>query len=125
MILHQQVIRVAKRNPEKLAIVDRTLNRRVTYKRLLIGCLILVRKFRAYDPGFMGIMLPNSAGSVLGILAALMSGRVPVMINYATGAANNCRYAQKKCAFTPSSPRARCASGSAARPSRAWSTSRT
>ena len=44
-------------------------------------------------------MLPNSAGSVLGILATLMSGRVPVMINYSTGAAANCEYAQKKCAF--------------------------
>ena len=28
-----------------------------------------------------------------------MSGRVPVMINYSTGAAANCEYAQKKCAF--------------------------
>lgn len=100
MTLHQQVVRVAKRNPDKLAIVDRTLNRRITYKRLLVGCLVLVKKFRAYDSGFLGVMLPNSAGSVLGVLAALMSGRVPVMINYATGAANNCRYAQKKCAFT-------------------------
>ena len=44
-------------------------------------------------------MLPNSAGSVLAILAALMGGRVPVMINYSTGAAANCEYAQKKCAF--------------------------
>ncbi|MCX6135274.1 MAG: AMP-binding protein [Ignavibacteriales bacterium] len=28
-----------------------------------------------------------------------MSGRVPVMINYSTGAALNCEFAQKKCAF--------------------------
>ncbi len=97
MILHQQVVRVAKSNENKIAIVDRTLNRRLTYKRLLIGCL--VKKFRPYDPGFLGLMLPNSAGSVLGILAALLSGRVPVMINYSTGAAANCEYAQKKCAF--------------------------
>jgi acyl-[acyl-carrier-protein]-phospholipid O-acyltransferase/long-chain-fatty-acid--[acyl-carrier-protein] ligase len=99
MILHQQFVRIAKKNEKKLAIIDRTLNRRLTYKRALIGSLILVRKFEKYDPGFLGIMLPNSAGSVLGILAALMSGRVPVMINYSTGAAANCEYAQKKCAF--------------------------
>jgi acyl-[acyl-carrier-protein]-phospholipid O-acyltransferase / long-chain-fatty-acid--[acyl-carrier-protein] ligase len=99
MILHQQFVRIAKRNEKKLAVIDRTLDRRLTYKRLLIGSLILVKKFEKYDPGFLGIMLPNSAGSVLAILAALMGGRVPVMINYSTGAAANCEYAQKKCAF--------------------------
>jgi acyl-[acyl-carrier-protein]-phospholipid O-acyltransferase/long-chain-fatty-acid--[acyl-carrier-protein] ligase len=99
MILHQQFVRIAKKNEKKLAIIDRTLDRRVTYKRALIGSLLLVKKFEKYDPGFLGIMLPNSAGSVLAILGTLMSGRVPVMINYSTGAAANCEYAQKKCAF--------------------------
>ncbi len=99
MLLHQQFVRVAKKNEKKLAIIDRTLDRRITYKRALIGSLILVRKFEKYDPGFLGIMLPNSAGSVLAILGTLMGGRVPVMINYSTGAAANCEYAQTKCAF--------------------------
>ena len=99
MILHHQFIRIAKQYENKLAIIDRTLNRRVTYKRALIGSLILAKKFQVYAPGFLGIMLPNSAGSVLSILATLMSGRVPVMINYSTGAAANCEFAQKKCAF--------------------------
>jgi acyl-[acyl-carrier-protein]-phospholipid O-acyltransferase/long-chain-fatty-acid--[acyl-carrier-protein] ligase len=99
MLLHQQFVRIAKKNEKKLAIIDRTLNRRLTYKRSLIGSLILQKKFQRFDPGFLGIMLPNSAGSVLAILGTLMSGRVPVMINYSTGAAANCEYAQKKCAF--------------------------
>jgi len=84
MLLHQQFVKTAKKYESKLAIADRTLNRRVTYKRALIGALILTKKFSVYDPGFLGIMLPNSAGSVLSILATLMSGRVPVMINYST-----------------------------------------
>lgn len=79
--------------------MDRTLNRKVTYRRALIGSLLLAKKFERYAPGFLGIMLPNSAGSVLSILATLMSGRVPVMINYSTGAAMNCEFAQKKCDF--------------------------
>ncbi|MEW6655078.1 MAG: bifunctional acyl-ACP--phospholipid O-acyltransferase/long-chain-fatty-acid--ACP ligase, partial [Bacteroidota bacterium] len=99
MLLHQQFVKSAKKLESKLAIVDRTLNRRVTYKRALIGSLILMKKFGNYEPGFLGIMLPNSAGSVLSILATLMSGRIPVMINYSTGAAANCEFAQKKCAF--------------------------
>ena len=99
MILHHQFVRIAKKNEKKLALIDRTLDRRLTYKRLLIGALLLVKKFEKYEPGFLGIMMPNSAGSVLSILAALMGGRVPVMINYSTGAAANCVYAQKKCDF--------------------------
>ena len=99
MLLHHQFVRVAKQYETKLAIIDRTLNRKVTYKRALIGSLLLAKKFERYPPGFLGIMLPNSTGSVLSILATLMSGRVPVMINYSTGAAMNCEFAQKKCDF--------------------------
>jgi acyl-[acyl-carrier-protein]-phospholipid O-acyltransferase/long-chain-fatty-acid--[acyl-carrier-protein] ligase len=99
MLLHHQFVRTAKKFENKLAIADRTLNRRVTYKRALIGSLVLTKRFEQYPPGFLGIMIPNSAGSVLTILATLMSGRVPVMINYSTGAAANCEFAQKKCDF--------------------------
>ncbi|MFA7228346.1 MAG: AMP-binding protein, partial [Melioribacteraceae bacterium] len=99
MLLHQEFVRSAKKYEKKLAVIDRTLNRRVTYKKALIGSLLLAKKFEKYDPGFLGIMLPNTAGTVLSVLATLMSGRVPVMINYSTGAAGNCEFAQKKCAF--------------------------
>lgn len=99
MLLHQQFVRVAKKNEKKLAIIDKTLNRKLTYKKALIGALMLSKKFEKYDPGFLGIMLPNSAGAVLSILATLMSGRIPVMVNYSTGAEMNSIYAQKKCAF--------------------------
>ncbi|MFA7419610.1 MAG: AMP-binding protein [Melioribacteraceae bacterium] len=99
MLLHQQFVRIAKQYENKVAIVDRTLNRRVTYKKALIGSLIIAKKFQQYSPGFIGIMMPNSAGTILAILGTLMSGRIPVMINYSTGAASNCEFAQKKCAF--------------------------
>lgn len=99
MLLHHRFVETAKRFGKKLAIIDRTLNRRVTYSKALIGSLILSEKFKAFDPGFLGIMLPTSAGAVLSTVAALMSGRVPVMINYSTGAAQNAEYAQKKCDF--------------------------
>ena len=60
---------------------------------------ILARKFRKHRDGFIGVMIPNSAGSVLSILGIIMAGKVPVMINYSTGAADNAIYAQKKCGF--------------------------
>ncbi|MBI2429882.1 MAG: AMP-binding protein [Ignavibacteriales bacterium] len=99
MVLHHTFIDTAKQYGNKMYIIDRTTNRRITYSRALIASLILSEKLRKYDPGFIGIMVPTSAGSILSILASLMSGRVPVMINYSTGAAQNCEYAQKKCAF--------------------------
>ena len=34
-----------------------------------------------------------------GYCGALMSGRIPVMINYSTGADKNAKYAQEKCNF--------------------------
>jgi acyl-[acyl-carrier-protein]-phospholipid O-acyltransferase/long-chain-fatty-acid--[acyl-carrier-protein] ligase len=99
MLLHHQFIRIAKQYENKLAIIDRTTDRRITYGKALIASLILNEKFKNYDEGFIGIMIPTSAGCALSVLGALMSGRIPVMINYSTGAAANAEYAQRKCAF--------------------------
>ena len=100
MLLHQQFVRMAKKNAGKLAIIDKSTGKSVTYSRALIGALILSSKFSKYDRGFIGIMIPTSAGCALATVAALMSGRIPVMINYSTGAESNARYAQKKCRFS-------------------------
>jgi len=99
MLLHQQFVRSAKKFGKKLAIVDKTTGKTVTYSKSLIASLILRSKFSKYEKGFIGIMIPTSAGCALASVAALMSGRIPVMINYATGAEVNARYAQKKCKF--------------------------
>ena len=99
MLLHQQFVRMAKSQPKKLAIKDKTTGSDVTYGRALIGALILSKKFQNYDPGYIGIMIPTSAGCALASVGALMSGRIPVMINYSTGAEQNARYAQEKCNF--------------------------
>lgn len=99
MLLHQQFVRMAKKNSKKLAIKDKTTKSDVPYGRALIGALILAKKFEKYDKGYIGIMIPTSAGCALATVGALMSGRVPVMINYSTGAEQNVKYAQEKCEF--------------------------
>lgn len=99
MLLHQQFVRMAKKHSAKMAIKDKTTGKNVTYSTALIGSLILSSKFQKYDKGFIGIMIPTSAGCALATVGALMSGRIPVMINYSTGAEENVRYAQKKCRF--------------------------
>jgi acyl-[acyl-carrier-protein]-phospholipid O-acyltransferase/long-chain-fatty-acid--[acyl-carrier-protein] ligase len=100
MLLHQQFVRIAKKHPNKLAIIDKTTKRNVTYSKALIASLILASKLKKYDKGFIGIMIPTSAGCALAVLGALISGRIPVMINFSTGAKTNAEYAQKKCKFT-------------------------
>ena len=90
---------MAKRHSKKLAVVDKTTGKNVNYSTALIGALILSSKLERYDKGFIGIMIPTSAGCALASVGALMSGRIPVMINYSTGAENNAKYAQKKCRF--------------------------
>jgi acyl-[acyl-carrier-protein]-phospholipid O-acyltransferase/long-chain-fatty-acid--[acyl-carrier-protein] ligase len=99
MLLHQQFVKTAKKYGTKLAIKDKTTNKDVPYDRALIGALILSSKFSKYDKGFLGIMIPTSAGCALATVGTLMSGRIPVMINYSTGAEANAKYAQKKCHF--------------------------
>lgn len=99
MLLHQQFVRKAKMQGNKLAIIDKTTDKRVTYSKALIASLILSSKFDKYDEGFLGIMIPTSAGCALASVGTLMSGRIPVMINYSTGAEENAKYAQKKCKF--------------------------
>ncbi len=99
MLLHHEFVKSAKKNAKKIAIIDRTTEKRLTYSRALIASLILTNKFKAYRDGFIGVMIPNSAGSILTVLGIIMAGKVPVMINYSTGAADNCEYAQQKCGF--------------------------
>jgi len=99
MLLHKQFVRMAKKHSGKIAIKDKTTGKNITYSTALIGALILSSKFQKYDKGFIGIMIPTSAGCALATAGALMSGRIPVMINYSTGAEANARYAQKKCKF--------------------------
>jgi len=90
---------MAKKYAKKNAIIDKTTGKSINYSTALIGALILCSRFKKYDKGFIGIMIPTSAGCALATAAALMSGRIPVMINYSTGAETNARYAQKKCNF--------------------------
>ena len=81
MLLHHKFIETAKRLGDKMAIIDRTADRELTYSRTLIASLILGSEFKKFPKGFIGVMIPTSAGCALTVLGALMSGRVPVMIN--------------------------------------------
>lgn len=99
MILHHQFIKTAKENKGKVAIKDRMTGVSLTFERALIGALILAKKIIKYNDKYIGIMIPTSAGAMLATIGTLMAGKIPVMINYSTGAAENSLYAQQKCGF--------------------------
>jgi len=100
MLLHQRFIQSAKQQGSRLLFNDRSTGRKLTYSRSLIAAIILSNRIRKHSDGYLGILLPTSAGCGLSVFAALMAGKVPVMINYSTGAEANTRYAQEHCGFT-------------------------
>ena len=98
-MLQHRFIDAALRNPDKIAFIDRSLGRNISYSQALLASLILASRFKKLERGRIGIMLPTSSAGGLAVIGALMAGRTPVMINYSTGAEKNCLYAQGQCDF--------------------------
>jgi len=99
-VLHHEFVKTAKKAGSRLAWVDCSTDKRMSYEQMLIASLILAEKLKRFDKERIGILLPTSAGCALSVIAALMSGRTPVMINYSTGAARNTVNAQNRCGFS-------------------------
>lgn len=95
--LHHRFIQIAKRHSAKIAVYDKATNQDYTFSRMLIASLILKEHIAAIKGKYIGILLPTSMGCMLSVLGTLMNGKIPVMINYATGAIENSRYAIDKC----------------------------
>ncbi len=87
--LHHAFVRAARRHPLRVAFADAT-RPRVTCLESLIGALALARALRAHWAGqdTVGILLPPSVGGVVVNLAATLSGRTTVNLNYTTGRAS-------------------------------------
>ena len=99
MQLQEKFIIAAKEHSSRIAAHDQATGKDIPYEKMLIASLILAKKFSKYKSRYIGVMVPTSAGCMLSILGALMSGKIPVMINYSTGARENSIYAQEKCSF--------------------------
>ncbi|MBN2789582.1 MAG: AMP-binding protein [Candidatus Delongbacteria bacterium] len=99
MSIHSKFVEVASKNKKKIAIIDNTTGQVYTYGKLLIASLLLSSIVKKKKDEFIGIMLPKTAGAFITTFAVLFSGKVPVMINYSTGADKNIIYAKKKGRF--------------------------
>ena len=99
MILHKKFIETAKIKQNKPAVIDEGTKRDLSYKKMLIASLFLYPKLKKFNSKYIGIMLPTSLGGMLTIISTLMAGKIPVMINFSTGAIKNAIFAQEKCSF--------------------------
>ncbi|MGZ3432482.1 MAG: MFS transporter, partial [Isosphaeraceae bacterium] len=86
--LHHEFIRQARRHPFRLAMAD-LISGELSCIKALAGAIALARALRTRWQGqdAVGIMLPTSVGGVLVNLAAAVSGRVVVNLNFTAGKA--------------------------------------
>ena len=98
-MLQHHFIDSVRKQPNKLAYIDCTTKREVSYRRALIGALILARRLGRLEQSRIGVMVPTSVGGALAVIGAALAGLTPVMINYSTGARQNCLFAQQQCDF--------------------------
>jgi acyl-CoA synthetase (AMP-forming)/AMP-acid ligase II/1-acyl-sn-glycerol-3-phosphate acyltransferase/acyl carrier protein len=78
---------LAAQRPGSLILADQ-VSGEVTYRRLVLGILLMAPEIRQMPGRYVGIMLPASVGAGLIYLAALFAGKTPVMINWTTGPRN-------------------------------------
>ncbi|WP_165219145.1 MFS transporter [Aquisphaera insulae] len=86
--LHHGFIRRARRHPMRLAAVD-PMTPETSFLKLLTGAVALARALRPTwgDQVTVGILLPTSVVGIIANLAATISGRVVVNLNFTAGAA--------------------------------------
>ncbi|QEH32854.1 Bifunctional protein Aas [Aquisphaera giovannonii] len=84
--LHHEFIRRARRHPSRLAVAD-AMTPGLSYIKALAAAVALARALRPSwkDQRTVGIMLPTSVAGVLANLAAAISGRVVVNLNFTAG----------------------------------------
>lgn len=80
-------LRRARQTPDAVAVADQAIGAR-TYRDLVTAAFALGPALGAMEGEHVGIMLPASAAAVTVYLAMLFAGKVPVMVNWTSGARN-------------------------------------
>jgi acyl-CoA synthetase (AMP-forming)/AMP-acid ligase II/acyl carrier protein len=82
--LQEAFLRLCDRMDSYVCCTDLTSGM-LTYKRAKIAVLILAAKIKKLPGKEIGILIPSSVGGYLAILATLIAGKVPVMLNWTAG----------------------------------------
>ncbi len=87
--LGRECVRMLTRHPRRVAVIDRTAERReLTCAQLYAAAATLSRRLRATVPEQrVGIVLPPGAGAFIANLAVMAAGKTPVNLNFTAGRA--------------------------------------
>jgi acyl-[acyl-carrier-protein]-phospholipid O-acyltransferase/long-chain-fatty-acid--[acyl-carrier-protein] ligase len=85
--LHRRWLALARRHPFRFAMADARVPG-TRFGAALVGAIVLARRLRPHwqDQSMVGILLPPSVPGALVNFAALLSGKVPVNLNYTASA---------------------------------------
>lgn len=87
-------VRRALQSANHTAVAD-PLSGALNYRKLLIGATLLSKRIAKLESKSVGIMLPASVAADSVVLATLIAGKLPVMLNWTTGPAG-LRHATEK-----------------------------
>jgi acyl-CoA synthetase (AMP-forming)/AMP-acid ligase II/1-acyl-sn-glycerol-3-phosphate acyltransferase/acyl carrier protein len=79
-------LRVLQR-PDQVAAAD-GLSGAVTYRRMLVGAVLMARRFAKLPDQHVGVMMPASVAADIVFFALHLAGKIPVMLNWTTGPAS-------------------------------------
>lgn len=82
--LGREFIRICKERGKKALFKDAT-GVEVSYKKGLIGAIVLGKKFSQFPAGNIGVFLPNLVATALLIFGLEIYRKVPVLLNYSSG----------------------------------------
>ncbi|PQO42260.1 AMP-binding protein [Blastopirellula marina] len=77
-------VRRALKNAGHTAVAD-SLSGTLDYRKLLVGASLFSKRLAKLESQAVAIMLPASVAADMVILATLMAGKLPVMLNWTTG----------------------------------------
>lgn len=80
-------LRQAARGPSRIVVADQIAGAK-SFRDLIVAILVLKPLIEEMPGRRVGIMLPASVGASITYLATLFAGKVPVMVNWTTGARN-------------------------------------
>ena len=80
-------VKRALANPDDVTVADVTSGV-LTYRRMLVGCTIMGRRFAELPGEAVGVMLPSTVAADLVYFGLHLAGKLPVMLNWTTGPAN-------------------------------------
>ncbi len=85
--LGRECVRMLARHPHRVAVIDRTAERReLTCAQLYAATAVLSRRWRAtVAEQRVGVVLPPGAGAFIANLAVMAAGKTPVNLNFTTG----------------------------------------